>query len=204
LERNQAEIAARRAMLSAFEDLGARVIDVELPRGWETLTSSDFNNVRLPERSEIFLEHLRDDVRKFGVSLSAWINGLLLPATEYVRGSRARLILLRAILDDMLARCDVVVQTTPFPFDMVGLPLIAFPIGFESASTASPRPIGAMLGGLPYAEDRLLSVAAAYQRVTDWHRRRPADPDAFARPSAGSERSSRSRLDLFDVMEVGE
>ena len=203
-ERSQAEIAARRAMLSVFEDLGARVVDVELPRGWETLTSSDFNNVRLPERSEIFLEHLRDDVRNFGVSLSAWINGLLLPATEYVRGSRARLILLRAILDDMLARCDVVAQTTPFPFDMVGLPLIAFPIGFESVSAASPRPIGAMLGGLPYAEDRLLSVAAAYQRVTDWHRRRPADPDGFVRPSSGPEGSGRSRLDLFDVMEVGE
>ncbi|MYZ40735.1 amidase, partial [Streptomyces sp. SID4917] len=28
----------------------------------------------------------------------------------------------------------------------------------------------------PYEEDRLLEVAAAYQAVTDWHTRRPADP----------------------------
>lgn len=200
--RRQAEVAARREMLRTLEGLGAEILEIDEPEDWSTLTSRAFNDVRLPERSEIFLEHLRRDVRDFGVSLSPWINGLLMPAAEYIRGQRAKLILLRSILDDVFARCDVVIQTRPFPFDMVGLPLIAFPIGFETDSTAGPRPIGSLFGGQPYAEDRLLSLAAGYQRVTDWHRRRPADPDAFERPAAGG--GGPARLDLFDVMELCE
>ena len=190
-------------MLTTLEGLGAEILEIDEPEHWSTLTSRAFNNVRLPERSEIFLEHLRRDVRDFGVSLSPWINGLLMPAAEYVRGQRAKLILLRSILDDVFAHCDVVIQTQPFPFDMVGLPLIAFPIGFETDSTAGPRPIGALFGGQPYAEDRLLSLAAGYQRATDWHRRRPADPDAFERPATGGD-GAPSRLDLFDVVDSGE
>jgi Asp-tRNA(Asn)/Glu-tRNA(Gln) amidotransferase A subunit family amidase len=190
-------------MLRAFEDLGAELVEIDPPEHWDTLTGWAFNNVRLPERSEIFLEHLRRDVRGFGVSLSPWINGLLLPAAEYVRGQRAKLILLESILDDVFSRCDVVVQTQPFPFDMVGLPLIAFPIGFEAESTSGPRPIGALFGGLPYAEDRLLGLAAAYQRATDWHRRRPADPDSFERPVSG-DAGGRGRIDASDVMELAQ
>ncbi len=203
-------VQARRRMLETFESLGAELVEIELPEDWETLTSWHFNNVRLPERSEIFLEHLRDDVRLFGVSLSPWINGLLLPAAEYVRGQRARLLLLQRILDDLFARCDVVVQTAPFPFDMVGLPLIAFPVGFENASAGVPRPIGALLGGLPYGEDRLLSLAAAFQAVTGYHRRRPPDPAELdpRKEDRGVGRSGRGRqrrrLDLFDVMYQGE
>ncbi len=201
--RRQAEAAARRDMLRAFEDLGAELVEIDPPEHWDTLTGWAFNNVRLPERSEIFLEHLRRDVRGFGVSLSPWINGLLLPAAEYVRGQRAKLILLESILDDVFSRCDVVVQTQPFPFDMVGLPLIAFPIGFEAESTAGPRPIGALFGGLPYAEDRLLALTAAYQRSTDWHRRRPADPDSFERPASG-DGGGRGRIDASDVMDLAQ
>ncbi len=206
-QRALAAAEARREMLRTLEGLGAEIVEIEFPAQWSTLTSFNFNNVRLPERSEIFLEYLRDDVRKFGVSLSPWINGLLLPGVEYVRGSRARLILLRQVLDDVFTRCDLVTQTAPFPFDMVGLPLIAFPIGFENDSVGAPRPLGGMFGAEPYAEDHLLAVIAAYQRVTDWHRRRPADPDRLG-PSEDGDRSGggdrAGRLDLFDVMEQGQ
>lgn len=214
--REVATTEARRRMLATLEELGAEIVELDFPTHWEALTSFNFNNVRLPERSEIFLEHLREDVRKFGVSLAPWINGLLLPAAEYVRGSRARLVLLREILDEVFGRCDLVTQTAPFPFDMVGLPLIGFPIGFEAGSTGYPRPIGGMFGAEPYAEHHLLAVIAAYQRATDWHLRRPADPGELrpaegdgggprdgADGSAGRDRSP-GRYDLFDVMERGE
>ena len=205
--REVATAEARRRMLATLEDLGAEVVELDFPTQWETLTSFNFNNVRLPERSEIFLEHLRGDVRQFGVSLAPWINGLLLPAAEYVRGSRARLVLLKEVLDEVFGRCDLVTQTAPYPFDMVGLPLIGFPIGFETESTGHPRPIGGMFGAEPYAEHHLLSVIAAYQRATDWHLRRPENPDAL-RPDEGGEggpeASPRARYDLFDVMDTGE
>lgn len=200
-ERREAEVAARRAMLAGFEALGARVVEIELPEAWETLTGSDFNNVRLPERTEPFLRYLREDVRLFGVSLSPWINGLLLGGPEYLRGQRAKMLLLERVLDGIFGQCDVVAQTSPIPFDIIGLPLIAFPIGFE-ASRGMDLPVAGMFGGLPFGEERLLSLAAAWQATTEWHRRRPPEVVApAARPGAREARGSRPpRLDALDVL----
>ncbi len=191
-ERGEEAARAREEMLGTLERLGARLVEVDYPADWETLTSWDFNNVRLPERSEPFMEVLRDDVRRFGVSLSPWINGLLLPGAEYLRGQRAKLLLLRRILDDLFGHCDVVVQTSTLPFDMTGLPLVAFPVGMEETRGFS-RPVGAMLGGQPYAEDRLLSLVAAYQDVTGWHRERPPTPEAFGIEAPGPGGRERDR-----------
>ncbi|MFG1705341.1 amidase [Nonomuraea sp. M3C6] len=167
--------AARRAFLSSMAAIrGVTLVEVPFPDEWDLLTGNDFNNVRLPERSEPFMPYLRSDLRGFGVSLIGWLQGALMGANEYVTGQRAKLLLLERVLDQMFGRCDVVVQTSPTPFDAIGLPEIGFPIGFSAAG----EPIGTILGGFPYAEDRLLSVVAAYQTVSDWHWRRPADPPA--------------------------
>ncbi|HSM04457.1 MAG TPA: amidase [Longimicrobiales bacterium] len=204
--RARAEAAAglRRTLLDTFRDLGAEVVEVPVPPDWEVLTGGSFNNVRLPERAEPFLEHLRADVRNFGVSLSPWINGLLLPGTEYLRGQRAKLVLLRRVLDQVFDRCDVILQTSPIPFDIIGLPLITFPVGTRE-SAGRTLPVGAMFGGMPFAEDRLLSLAAAWQSVTDWHRMRPAEPESADERSGGGTRGTPPlRLDVLDVWETGE
>lgn len=206
----EAAVSLRRRMLETFRDLGAEVVEVAPPPDWETLTSGDFNNVRLPERSEPFLEALREDVRLFGVSLSPWINGLLLPGAEFLRGQRAKLLLLSRVLDGIFDRCDVVLQTSPVPFDIIGLPLITFPIGMRDGVLEERRepaqlPVGALFGGMPFAEDRLLSLAAAWQSVTDFHRRRPPEPVLDEPQPAGSDRGGRPlRLDVIDVWETGE
>lgn len=204
-ERGRATTRWRRDMLDTFRGLGAEIVDVPLPEDWEILTGGAFNNVRLPERAEPFLEHLRRDVRLFGVSLSPWINGLLLPGTEYLRGQRAKLLLLERVLEDVFSRCDVVLQTSPIPFDIIGLPLISFPVGMRETE-GGPVPVGALLGGQPWAEDQLLSVVGAYQAVTDWHRRRPADPAPLpdspgGTGGAGVPRGGSLRLDVLDVLE---
>ncbi|RGC65912.1 Glutamyl-tRNA(Gln) amidotransferase subunit A [Micromonospora sp. MW-13] len=165
--------AARQAYLAKLAAIpGATVVDVPLPDDWELLTGGAFNNVRLPERSEPFMPYLRTDLRGFGVSVTGWLQGALLGGNEFITGQRAKLLLLERVLDQLFEACDVVVQTSPVPFDILGLPEIAFPIGFTTRGV----PIGTVLGGLPYGEDRLLSVVAAYQAVTDWHWRRPPDP----------------------------
>jgi Asp-tRNA(Asn)/Glu-tRNA(Gln) amidotransferase A subunit family amidase len=267
--------AARQDMLRVFEAVGARTVEVELPADWSVLTGSAFNNVRLPERSEQLLEHLKQDVRRFGVSLTGWINGLFISGDEYLKGQRAKLLLLRRVLDDLFAHCDVVVQVSPIPFDIIGLPQIAFPIGFEpvlvaeadtrdaqqdaarpdvvaptepraeparpdparpdparpdpalAADTAAAqppggapvpgaalvptgreRPIGAILGGLPWGEERLLALVAAFQAETAWHLRRPADPlprpegtrDGEREGSTGAPGDARGRIRTEDVM----
>jgi Asp-tRNA(Asn)/Glu-tRNA(Gln) amidotransferase A subunit family amidase len=173
---------ARQAFLSTMAAIpGATLVDVPFPDEWDLLTGNEFNNVRLPERSEAFMPYLRRDLRGFGVSVTGWLQGALLGGNEFLTGQRAKLLLMERVLDQIFDRCDVVVQTGPVPFDIIGLPEIAFPIGFTPAGV----PIGTILGGLPYGEDRLLSVVAAYQAGSDWHWRRPPNPPAAATAPGG-------------------
>jgi len=186
---------ARQAYLARLAEIpGATLVEVPLPDEWELLTGNTFNNVRLPERSEPFMPYLRGDLRGFGVSLTAWLQGALFGGNEFLTGQRAKLLLLERVLEQTFDKCDVVVQTSPVGFDILGLPEIAFPIGFSAAGV----PIGTILGGLPYGEDRLLSIAAAYQAVTDWHHRRPPNPPAV---SAGARTAdpARGRLTADEV-----
>ena len=91
-------------------------------------------------------------------------------------------------------------QTNPVPFDIIGFPEIAFPIGFQPhAASGREVPIGAIIGGRPYQEDRLLALVGAYQTATDWHLRRPADP-APVTPAARA--AKRPRLTAEDVEEL--
>jgi aspartyl-tRNA(Asn)/glutamyl-tRNA(Gln) amidotransferase subunit A len=62
---------------------------------------------------------------------------------------------------------DVSINTRPFNY--LGLPTISAPCGLD----ANGMPVGLQLAGRPFAEGRVLKVADAYQRDTDWHRRRP-------------------------------
>lgn len=191
--------AARRAFLNTMAGVeGAEIVDVPLPEEWDLLTGTAFNNVRLPERSEPFLQLLRQDLRGFGVSVNGWLQGALLGADEYLVGQRAKVLLLQRVLDDLFAQCDVVVQTGPTPFDAIGLPELALPLGFR----ADGLPIGTILGGLPYAEDRLLAVAAAYQAETDWHLRRPADPHRATARGTAPAVGERGRLSADEVVEL--
>lgn len=173
---------------------GATIVDVALPAEWDLLTGATFNNVRLPERTEAFLPQLSGDLRQFGVSVLGWLQGALLGGNEFLLGQRAKVVLLERILTGLFTRCDVVVQTSPLPFDIVGLPELALPIGF----TPDGLPIGTILGGLPFAEDRLLSIAAAYQARTTWHLRRPPDPIST---TAAAERPRITALEVLDTMQ---
>jgi len=58
-------------MLSTLASVGCEIVDVPLPDEFNLLTGT-FNNVRLPERTEPFLEYLRTDLKLFGVSLNSF------------------------------------------------------------------------------------------------------------------------------------
>jgi aspartyl-tRNA(Asn)/glutamyl-tRNA(Gln) amidotransferase subunit A len=55
------------------------------------------------------------------------------------------------------------------PINYLGLPSLAFPAGF----TANGLPFGVQLVGRPYAEAPLFRIARAYERESEWHKRRP-------------------------------
>jgi aspartyl-tRNA(Asn)/glutamyl-tRNA(Gln) amidotransferase subunit A len=173
-------LSSQKEVRGAFLDQlaairGVTLVDITYPADWALLTGT-FNAARLAERTEPFRHWLREDPTKFGVSLLSWLQGLMLSGDEWITAQRAKTHLLREVLDGILNDCDVVLQTGPVPFDILGLPEIAFPIGFGTNGV----PVGTILGGQPYEEDRLLEVAAAYQATTAWHTRRPTDPTATA------------------------
>lgn len=60
--------------------------------------------------------------------------------------------------------------------NLAGIPGISVPAGLVGES----RPVGLQILGPHFGEAHLLNVAHAYQKATDWHRRRPRDEEASA------------------------
>jgi aspartyl-tRNA(Asn)/glutamyl-tRNA(Gln) amidotransferase subunit A len=54
-------------------------------------------------------------------------------------------------------------------FNMYGIPAISVPCGF----TAAGLPVGLMIAGPRFSEARVLALANAYERATEWHTRKP-------------------------------
>jgi len=75
------------------------------------------------------------------------------------------------------------------PVNVWGLPAISVPCGF----TAAGLPIGLQIIGAHWAEARVLQLAAAYERETDWHTRQP-QIRAEAAPDGRSIRSQQSEI----------
>jgi aspartyl-tRNA(Asn)/glutamyl-tRNA(Gln) amidotransferase subunit A len=132
------------------------------------------------------------DVRE-RLRLGAFVTG-----AHYVRSQQIRALVTREV-DEALARRDVLLApATPLaapvlgerqttlgdgpsdvraallsctrPFNFSGHPACAAPCGF----TAGGLPIGLQVVGRPFDEATVLRVVDAYQRITDWHNRRPA------------------------------
>jgi aspartyl-tRNA(Asn)/glutamyl-tRNA(Gln) amidotransferase subunit A len=55
------------------------------------------------------------------------------------------------------------------PFNLTGLPVLSVPCGCDQDG----MPIGLSIVGRPFDEAGILKVGHAYQRATDWHKRRP-------------------------------
>ncbi len=60
------------------------------------------------------------------------------------------------------------------PFNTFGIPAVSIPCGFS----ANGLPIGLMIAGPRFSEGRVLALANAYEKATNWHTRRPKlNPD---------------------------
>lgn len=79
-------------------------------------------------------------------------------------------------IDDALNRERVSVPREPesvsncAAFNTFGLPAISIPCGFSK----SGLPIGLMIAGPRFAEGKVMALAHAYEKATQWHTRRPA------------------------------
>jgi aspartyl-tRNA(Asn)/glutamyl-tRNA(Gln) amidotransferase subunit A len=134
-------------------------------------------------------------------------NGANLKAADYIR-SRWKLELIRRTIDDAFTDFDLVVLPTrrhtprtvdasikreesdkprnpelenTGQFDVYGIPAISVPCGF----TAGGLPVGLMIAGPRFSESRVMALANAYERATEWHKRRPPlKPDMPVPPLA--------------------
>jgi aspartyl-tRNA(Asn)/glutamyl-tRNA(Gln) amidotransferase subunit A len=60
------------------------------------------------------------------------------------------------------------------PFNGYGLPVISIPCGFSKDGL----PIGLQIAGPLFGEASVLALAHAFQRETDWHKKKPGlQPD---------------------------
>jgi aspartyl-tRNA(Asn)/glutamyl-tRNA(Gln) amidotransferase subunit A len=142
-------------------------------------------------------------------------NGGNLKAAEYIR-SHWKLELLRRTIDEAFTDFDLVVlptrRRTPRKidaaikreesdkirnpelentgqFDVYGIPAITVPCGFTSGGL----PVGLMIAGPRFSEGKVLALAAAYERATEWHKRRPPlAPDTAVPPLAPTDEDKDS------------
>ena len=83
--------------------------------------------------------------------------------------------ILPPLLDDLIKRAhdtkpiDPMVTSNCTPFDIFGTPAISIPCGFSKDGL----PIGLMIAGPHFSEGKVLALAQAYERATDWHSRKP-------------------------------
>ena len=152
--------------------------EVTLPDQWEELTSPPLGGSH-GDPTAFFIEALRKDVRDFGDRLPRFLNGMLQSADTYVKVQQARMLLLHRMQTQLFNQCDVVLIEGTGASDGTGLPALCMPIGMDvDEGTGLDVPRGATLAALPFGEERLLGVAAAWQAFTDHHLRRPPDPSA--------------------------
>lgn len=83
--------------------------------------------------------------------------------------------ILPPLLDDLIKRAydgapaDPRVVSNCAPFNVMGLPAISLPCGFSK----SGLPIGLMIVGPTFSEGKVLALAQAYEKATEWHKRKP-------------------------------
>jgi aspartyl-tRNA(Asn)/glutamyl-tRNA(Gln) amidotransferase subunit A len=118
-----------------------------------------------------------------------------MPATTYVESMRAVRLLRREVVK-VFETCDLLITPTtkikPYPiqeaiqrvetdkplpptlantsqFNIFGLPTISIPCG----RFADGIPIGLQITGAPWAEEKVLALAHAFEQATEWHKMRP-------------------------------
>ena len=197
LESAAPEVArAVEQAMAVMQGLGATVQDVALDTARHGAAAS--YAVLSPEAYAYHEEWLRTRAAEYGADVRERLRvGAFVSAADYLKGQRLR-TLIRQDVDAALARLDVLIApTTPIAatpvdagevevggqrqavrpllvrftryFNLSGHPVVSAPCGF----TGDGLPVGLQIVGRPFDEATTLRLADAYQRATDWHRRRP-------------------------------
>ncbi len=175
--------------LAVFAGLGARLEEFELPHGGDLTHLSSL--LVFAEGAAYHAAAYRRDPELLGPGLRALVEGgNRISAADYVQAQRLRRKLGEEVLAVMTRYDALLLPTTPLPacriaeddpaltgprfrntmlFDVLGVPAASIPCGFDPLG----MPVGLQLVTNAFTEDRLLALARAYERETEWHLRRP-------------------------------
>jgi aspartyl-tRNA(Asn)/glutamyl-tRNA(Gln) amidotransferase subunit A len=189
--------AAMDASLEVFRQLGATVVEVDLPdmAAWNAAATMMIS----AEAATVHGNWLRTRPQDYSPQVRLRLEqGLALPAVSYLDALRLRGVALRQFCDEVLAKVDmlhapVVSFQTPTiaetdlgdrpeaaamlarttrltrPGNFLGVPILSVNAG----ATRAGMPIGMPLMGRPFDEATLLRAGHAYQKATEWHLRAP-------------------------------
>jgi Asp-tRNA(Asn)/Glu-tRNA(Gln) amidotransferase A subunit family amidase len=162
--------AKDRPELGVLRDLGVQLVPIKLPDKYPV---KPLLQILFVEAAAAF-----DDLTRRGVSegIGNWPRtfrqGEFVPAVEYIRANRVRTLLMRE-MDELMARVDLYVAGDDLLLtNLTGHPCVVLPNGFRKAGD-DEVPTSLTFTGRLYGEAELLQVAAAYQKATGHHRRRP-------------------------------
>jgi aspartyl-tRNA(Asn)/glutamyl-tRNA(Gln) amidotransferase subunit A len=191
-------VAAMEEAAKVLAARGATISRIKLPLMDAVATYGSI--VSRVEAATIHSQWMRDDPQAYGQHISGRMYpGYAIPAPYYIESLARRGPILKAFAAEVFSQVDVLLNPTiktclPTladtdidhgppgterrflavsancrPYNYLGLPAISVNCGFDP----NGLPIGLQIAGRPFAEARILKVADAFQRDTDFHKRKP-------------------------------
>ncbi|MFE5556434.1 amidase [Streptomyces sp. NPDC056544] len=184
----EVEAAVRRA-IGRLEELGARLVDVEIPM--TRYVRATHWGLMVPEASAYHERTLRAVPDLYGADVRVLLEaGELMTAGDYLRAQRARTLMGRAWRDVLEAVDLIAAPTVPItavesgrtevtwgdgsvesvadayvrlsaPANLTGVPALSVPVGLDSAGL----PIGMQLMGRPFGEAAVLRAGHAFEKT---------------------------------------
>ena len=194
--------AALQASLDVLQGRGATLVEVGVPD--MALVNAMAQLVMSVEAATLHRRWIETRPQDYAEQVRLRIDpGFAYPAVRYAEALSLRARLTQDYLQTCFKGCDLIhVPTLPAHtptiaattegdaaavmqaiarvthatrgLNYLGLPAISVPAGLSAAGL----PLAFQLVGRPFDESRLLKAADAFQRDTDWHRRRPPLPTA--------------------------
>lgn len=185
----QKQIAEKRnAMykeaLDVLTKAGVKMTAIELPK----FPTNNLRHILTAEAATAFDDITRNErINELsGQDIGDWPNTFrtnrFVPAVEYLRAQRARVLLMRE-MDKLMSQWDVFVSPAPGSASLIitnltGHPAVCLPCGFLDVPAGPNAPVAHLpqaimfTSGL-YDEASALRVALAFEKATQWHTMHP-------------------------------
>lgn len=161
--------------LEKIKELGAELIPIELP----SISTEDLSFILTAEAAAAFDELTRsnqDDLLKRQIK-NAWPNvfraARFIPAVEYINANRIRFVLIQE-MKKIFDKVDIYISPSwkgnnLLITNLTGHPCVVVPNGFSKNGTPTSF---TFIGNL-FDEAKLISLAKAFQTITDFHKQHP-------------------------------